>query len=80
MIEFIRKLENLGNKINRVNLIFIIKSINLQLLTLSFYGDGDPLWSKAIFRTQSIYREVYDLTYWHKLQINISLNLEPFVW
>ena len=40
MIEFLRKFENHDIKITRVNSIIIIKSINLQLFTLFFYGVG----------------------------------------
>ena len=59
MVEFLRKFENRGTKIAWVNSILITKSINLQLFTLIWYGVGGPLWSKAIFRAQSTYREVY---------------------
>ena len=59
MIEFLRKFENSGIKIARVNSIRITKSIDLQLFTLIFYVVGGPLWSKAIFRALSIYRKVY---------------------
>ena len=38
MVKFLRKFENRGIKIARVNLILITKSINLQLFTLIFYG------------------------------------------
>ena len=62
-IEFIRKFENRGIKIVRGNSILITKSINLQLFTSILYGVGGPLWSKAIFRAQSIYREVYAMTH-----------------
>ena len=40
MIEFLRKFENRGTKINRTNLILITKSINLELFTLILYGVG----------------------------------------
>ena len=40
MIEFLRKFENRGIKITRVNSIHITKSINVQLFTLILYGDG----------------------------------------
>ena len=40
MIEFIKKIKNHGIKIARVNLILIIKSINLQLFTLILYTVG----------------------------------------
>ena len=33
MVEFLRKFESRGNKIDGVNSIFITKSINLQLIT-----------------------------------------------
>ena len=36
--EFVRKLENRGIKIARVNSILITKSINLQSFTLFLYG------------------------------------------
>ena len=38
MIEFLRKFENRGIKINRVNSILITKSINLLFFTLILYG------------------------------------------
>ena len=38
MVEFLRKFENRGIKIARVNLILITKSINLQFATLILYG------------------------------------------
>ena len=41
--EFIRKLENCGIKIARVNSILIRKSINLQLFTLILDGVMGPL-------------------------------------
>ena len=56
MIEFLRKFANRGNKITRVNSILITKSTNLELFTV--YGVS-PLWSKADFNAQFIYREVY---------------------
>ena len=40
MIEFLRKFENRGIKIARVNSILIAKSINLQFLTLILYVVG----------------------------------------
>ena len=40
MIEFLRKFENRGIKIARVNSILITKSINLQLFTWILYGFG----------------------------------------
>ena len=58
MIEFLRKFENRGIKIARVNSIRITISINLRLFTFILYGVGGPLWSKASFRAQSINREV----------------------
>ena len=51
MIEFLRKFENHGFKIDRFNYILIAKSINFELCC-------GPLWSKVIFRALSIYREV----------------------
>ena len=59
MVEFLRKFENRVIEIALVNSILIIKSIDLQLFTLILYGVGGPLWSKAIFRAQSVYRAVY---------------------
>ena len=56
MVEFLRKFENRGFKISRVNSILITKSINLQLFTSIMYGVGGQLWSKEIFRAQSINR------------------------
>ena len=43
IVEFLRKFENRGIKIARVNWIFITKSINLQLFTLILYGVEGPL-------------------------------------
>ena len=40
MVEFIRKFDNRGIKIARVNSILITKSINLALVTLILYGLG----------------------------------------
>ena len=80
MIEFLRKFETRSIKIARVNSILITKSINFQLFILILYCVGGPLWSKAIFRAQSIYREVYDFTFifgcdWHYSEIsNISTS------
>ena len=54
MDELLRKFENRGIKIARVHSILITKSIDLPLLTLILYRVGCPLWSKAIFSTQSI--------------------------
>ena len=44
MVEFLRKFENRGIKIARVNSILITKSINLQLCTLNLDGGVGPLW------------------------------------
>ena len=60
IVEFYRKYENRGIKINLVNSI-VITSINLQVFTLILYCVGvrnDVDMFKAIFRAQSIYREV----------------------
>ena len=38
MVQFLRKFENRGTKIARVNSILITKSINLQLFSLILYG------------------------------------------
>ena len=43
MVEFLRKFENRGIKIARVNSIHIAKSINLPLFALILYGVGGPL-------------------------------------
>ena len=43
MVEFIRKFENPGIKIDRVNSILITKSINLQLFSFILYGGGGRL-------------------------------------
>ena len=43
MAEFLKKNENFGIKIARVNSILITKSINLQLFTLILHGVGGPL-------------------------------------
>ena len=43
MVEFLRKFENHGIKIARVNLILFTKSINSQLFTLTLYSVGGPL-------------------------------------
>ena len=40
MVDFLRKFENRGTKINRVNSILITKSINLPLFTLILYSAG----------------------------------------
>ena len=40
MVEVLKKIENCGIKIARVNSILITKSINLQLFTLILYGVG----------------------------------------
>ena len=40
MIKFLKKFENPNIKIAQVNLILVIKSINLQLITLILYGLG----------------------------------------
>ena len=61
IVQFLRKFENRGIKIARINSIRITKSIDSRLF-LIMYGVGRPLWSKAIFITQSIYREIYDNT------------------
>ena len=66
MFEFLIKFENRDNKIDRVNWIFITKSINLQLFKLNFVRYWGPLWSKSIFRVQSINREVYGWTIYNK--------------
>ena len=44
MVEFLRKFDISGIKIDRVNSINISKLINLQLFTLILYGVGGPLW------------------------------------
>ena len=44
MVEFLRKFENRGIKIARVNSILLTKSMNLQWFTLIFYGVEGPLW------------------------------------
>ena len=60
IIEFLRKFENRGIKIARVNSIFITKFINLQLFTLILYSVGvrcdrrrfsvlSPFMEKSIF-------------------------------
>ena len=43
MVEFLRKFENRGIKIDRVNSIHITKSVNLQIFTFILYGVGGPL-------------------------------------
>ena len=64
MVKFLRKFENRGIKIGRVNSILITNSINLQLFTLILYGVGGPSWCWHLYKltdsAQSIYREVYD--------------------
>ena len=60
-VEFLKKIQNRGIKIARVNSILITKSIYLQF-TL-FFLVGGPLWSKAIYRAQSIYGEIDDIIY-----------------
>ena len=58
MVEFLRKFENLGIKIARVNSILTTKSINLQLSTLILYCVGvrcDVHICKPTENVQSIY-------------------------
>ena len=55
MIKFLRKFEDRGIKIDLVNSILILKSINLQFIALILYGVG--------VRPQLIYREVCGNTY-----------------
>ena len=43
MVEFLRKVENRGIEIARVNSILITRSFNLQLFTLILCGGGGPL-------------------------------------
>ena len=57
MIEFLKKLENRGTKITRVNSILLPKSINLQLFTLIVCGVGGPLWLEEIFHAWKIFHE-----------------------
>ena len=63
--EFLRKFENRGIKIDPVNWILIIKSMNLQLFTLILFGVRGPLWcwsaSLLTASAQYINREVYVL-------------------
>ena len=63
MVEFLRKFENRGIKIARVNSILNTKSIDLQLFPLILFSVGGPLWSKMILCAQSINREVYATVY-----------------
>ena len=58
MVEFLRKFENGGVKIARVNLILITKSMDFQLFTfiLCGFGGGDVDIFKPTARAQSIYR------------------------
>ena len=66
IVEFLGIFETRGIKIARVNSIIITKSIDFQLFTLILYGVGircDVDIFKLTVRAQSIYREVYALTY-----------------
>ena len=55
MVKFLKKFENRGIDIARVNSILITKSLDLQLFTLILYGVGGPLLSQEIFHAQYIY-------------------------
>ena len=44
IVEFLRKFENRGIKIARINSILNTKSIDFQLFTLILYGVECPLW------------------------------------
>ena len=59
MIEFLRKFEKRGIKIDWDNSILITKSINLQLFTLILYGVGVCCDRSWFSRAQSINREVH---------------------
>ena len=62
MVEFLRKFENRGIKIARVNSILITKSIDLQLFTLILSGVGvrcDVDIFKLTASTQSNCTEIY---------------------
>ena len=52
MVEILKKSE-FGDKIARVN------SIRMISIYYNFIRCWGPLWSREIFRAQSIYREVY---------------------
>ena len=43
VVEFLRKFENRGIKISRVDLVLVTKSINLQLFALILNTVGGPL-------------------------------------
>ena len=58
IVEFLRKFENRGIKIARVNSILIPKSLNFQLFSLILYCVGGPLYLKSIFIDQYIYQDV----------------------
>ena len=44
MVEYLRKFENTGIKIARVNSILFTKSIDLKLFALILFAVGGPLW------------------------------------
>ena len=51
MVEFLRKFENCGIKIAKVNIILVITSINLQLFTLILFGVGQGCWGPVVMLT-----------------------------
>ena len=63
MVEFLRKFENRGIKIPRVNSILITKPINLQFFTVILYGVWGFLCDDDIFKLTasalSNNREIY---------------------
>ena len=61
MIEILRKFENQGNKIARVQSILIANICQFTVIYFNFVRCWCPLLSKAIFSVQYIYREVYAL-------------------
>ena len=71
MVEFLRKFESYSIKITRVNSIIITKSINLLTFCAMF---GSIVIYRAIFRAQSIYREIYDSTNQNDSSIPITLH------
>ena len=78
MVEFLIKFESSCIKIARVCSILITKSIDFQLFTLILYGIWGPLWSRAIFRAQSIYRKVYGLT--NATTDKLSTDMPQHLW
>ena len=61
MVEFLRKFEIRGIRIDLVNSIIISKFINLQLFTLILYGVGGPLWIQIQIQIQMRFIKKWNL-------------------